>query len=365
MTGRERLAAVLARRPKDRMPWTTLVDDVSLENFPANLRGNYGIDFYRHLGCDIFMLNGWNTPYKFRSPELRWGPSVRQECRSEGRTQIATWHTPRGSLTSVHQQAHLAGVGHPKKYPVDSVETLYIYRAMWEEAHFQRCDDSSPLAILDELIGNDGVVTRFWGPSTVPLLLEEVMGSQNFYYLLADYPEEMDGLIRTMHQRELDAFAALADGPCSSITLVENTSTYYISPQIYRSYNMPHQRDFVEIVKARGKTAILHMCGHIHDILPLVKETGCDGIHTLTPPPTGNMPWERALDVLGEDLIIFGCLDPSIFAGGEIRDIPAALDRLITPRLREANFVLNPMADGIPVELARFHAVKEWMENNT
>jgi hypothetical protein len=49
---------------------------------------------------------------------------------------------------------------------------------------------------------------------------------------------------------------------------------------------------------------------------------------------------------------------------GKIDDIPLALDRLVTPRLREANFVLNPMADGIPVELARFHAVQEWMEKN-
>lgn len=48
----------------------------------------------------------------------------------------------------------------------------------------------------------------FWGPSTVPLLLEKIMGFQTFYYLLADCPDEMDGLIRTMHQRELDAFAA-------------------------------------------------------------------------------------------------------------------------------------------------------------
>ncbi len=34
--------------------------------------------------------------------------------------------------------------------------------------------------------------------------------------------------------------------------------------------------------------------------------------------------------------------------------IPAALDALITPRLREANFVLNPMADGIAVDLDHY-----------
>jgi hypothetical protein len=61
---------------------------------------------------------------------------------------------------------------------------------------------------------------------------------------------------------------------------------------------------------------------------------------------------------------LFGCLDPSIFAAGSIDRIPAALDALITPRLREGNFVLNPMADGIALDPARFYAVSEWVQRN-
>jgi hypothetical protein len=76
MTGRERLNAVLKKQPKDRLAWTTIVDNETLALVPEALRGNGGIDFYRHLGCDIFLLNGWNTPYGFKSPELRWPSNV-------------------------------------------------------------------------------------------------------------------------------------------------------------------------------------------------------------------------------------------------------------------------------------------------
>ena len=127
---------------------------------------------------------------------------------------------------------------------------------------------------------------------------------------------------------------------------------------------MPHQHEFVEIMKENGKVAILHMCGHVRLILDLIVETGCDGIHALTPPPTGGTPWEDALDVIGEDLIIFGVLDPSIFASGPVDGIGPALDQLITPRLREANLVLMPAADGISVDYERFLAVKHWVEEN-
>jgi len=360
VTGRERLTAVLRKQPKDRLPWTTLVDNATLGGLPETLRGNWGIDFYRHLGCDVFLLNGWGTPHSFRSPELRWPNDVRVCREQDGGRTVTQWETPLGTLTGVRDR------GHPVKYPVDSLEAVRIFRQMWEGASFVEHDDSPVLAALNTLVGDDGVVTRFWGPSTIPRLLEEDMGTENFYYLMFDYPADMKGLIETIHERELEAFRILARGPCESVTLCENTSTYYISPEIYRQYNMPHQRDFVERVKAAGKTAILHMCGHVRDILPLIKETGCDGIHALTPPPTGNTPFEVALDVLGEDLIILGSAPPaSDFLAGDIRRIAQVLDRLITPRLRQANFILGLGADGISVPLERFEAVKQWMAKRT
>ncbi len=358
MNGRERLGAVLRKRPKDRLPWTTLVDEATLALVPRELRINGAVDFYRHLGCDILLLNGWGTPYDFKSPEHRWPATVEVDVRREGSRTTTFTKTPRGVLTGICEGSH------PIKYAVDALAAVQLYREMWEGVSFVAHDDSAALADMNRWIGMDGVVTRFWGPSTIPRLLEMDMGTENFYYLMADHPGDVRGLIQTMHQRELTAFHLLADGPWDSVTLVENTSTFYISPDIYRRYNMPHQRDFVDAVKAKGKTAILHMCGHVHGILELIKETHCDGIHTLTPPPTGNTPWEEALDVLGDDLIIFGCLDPTIFAAGEVSHIAPALDELITPRLREANFVLNPMADGIPTDPARFRAVADWVRDN-
>ena len=356
MTGRERMNAVLRRQPTDRLPWTTLVDNATLSHAPESLRGGGGIDLYRHIGCDIFLLNGWNTPHHFRSPELVWPEGTRQVVRDESGKRITEWITPYGTLTGVTDR------GHPVKYPVDDLASLRVYRRMWEGATYTGHDDTDVLRDIDSLIGDDGVVTRFWGPSTIPRLLEQDMGVETFYYLLADHPAEVAGLIETIHECELGAFRLLAKGPCDSVTLVENTSTFYISPDVYERYNMPHQREFVDIVKASGKTAILHMCGHVRGLLHLIRETGCDGVHALTPSPTGDAPWELALDVLGEETIIFAALDPTIFVSGEIEAIGPTLDQLITPRLREANFVLGPFADGIPVELERFMAVGRWAE---
>ena len=257
MTGRERLTAILQRRPVDRLSWSVLVDGHTLDACP----GVSFLEFCRQLGCDVFSLNGWGTPHGFASPALEWGEDVEATARAEGGDTLFELRSEAGVLRSVWRGSH------PVKYYVETLEELRLYRAMWEGARYTERDDRAAFEAIDTLIGDDGVITRFWGPSTIPRLLETDVGIQNFYYLLHDHPQEMHALIALMHERELEAFRILTEGPWESVTLVENTSTRYISPDVYRKYNGPHVRDFVEAMHAKGKVAILHMCGHVRGLL--------------------------------------------------------------------------------------------------
>ena len=358
MTGRERLTAIMHREPIGQLSWTTLVDDATLDGLPASMEGMSGLDFYRHLGCDIFLLNGWRTGHGFASPTLDLGTDVESTSSREGRRVVQQLRSSDGVLTRILEK------GHPVKYYVETLDDLQTYQRMWEHARYAEADDRPVHRTLNDLVGRDGIVTRFWGPSTVPRLLELDMGTMAFYYLLNDHPQEMDDLIGLMHEKELSAFEILSRCPCETVMLCENTSTFYISPDVYRRYNGPHVRDFVQTVKAAGKIPVIHMCGHIRNLLDDIKKTGLAGVHGLTPPTAGDTPWELALDVLGEDQIIVGVLDPYVFEAGPIEAIGDALDALYTPRLRRSHFVLWAGADGHRVPLERFEAVGRWMEQN-
>lgn len=355
MTGRERINAIINKQPTDKLSWTTIVDGATLNALPDDMKGMSGIDFYRYVGCDIFLLNCWGMNMDFSSPQLVWAEDIKTNYRHEDNKAIHELKSAKGTLTTIYRN------GHPLKYPVGSLDEINIYREIWENAQFIAHDDNQVYKDINTIIGDDGIATRFWGPSTIPRLLEYDMGVMNFYYLLNDCPDEMEALINTIHEKELKAFEILAQSPCDVIILCENTSTFYISPEVYRKYNGQHVRDFVDIIHKNGKTAIIHMCGHVNNILHEIKETGLDGIHALTPPPTGDTLFEHALDILGEDIIIIGVLDPTIFILDPIEKIPYALDALYTPRLRQSNFILCPGADGITVPLERFQAVSNWM----
>ena len=355
MTGRERLTGILGRQPVDGLSWTALVDGCTLGSFPEPWRDASPIDYCRHLGCDILSLDGWGTAHGLASPTLEWGEGVTATSWMEGSDFVHELRSDAGAIRSVRRGSH------PVKYYAETLEELHLYRSMWERARYVAQDDLPAFAAIDGALGDDGVITRFWGPSTIPRLLETDLGIANFYYLLNDHPHEMEALIALMHEREMEAFEILARGLWESVTLCENTSTRYISPDVYRKYNGPHVTDFVDTMRAGGKVALIHMCGHVHDLLHQVKATGADGVHALTPPPTGDTPWELALDVLGEDAIIIGTLDPTIWVLGPVDGIGPALDRLFTPRVRRAHFNLFVAADGISVPEERFDAVAAWM----
>ena len=358
MTGRERLNAILHHEAVDQLSWTTLVDEPTLGGLPDSLSIHNELDFYRRIGCDIFLLNGWHTGCVFQSPSLKWPDGVTTTRQVHGDEELRQIHTESGTLTATFRRHH------PVKPPVTSAAELKIYLEMWQGAHYVWSDDSSEHGRLLNMIGDDGLSVRFWGPSTIPRLLEYDMGIEGFYYLLQDAPDLMNVLIETIHQRELIAFQYLVKSPFEVAVLCENTSTTYISPDIYRRYNGPHVRDFVDIVHGAGKIALIHMCGLIRGLLDQIKHTGLDGVHALTPYPTGDTPYELALDVLGENQIILGVLDPSIFISGPVEDIGPALDQIYTPRVRRSNFILWPAADGIEVPWERFQAVARWMEQN-
>jgi len=357
LNGRQRLSAVLDGRPTDRLPWTTLVDDHTLSILPDSLKGMDAYDFYRYIRCEILQLNGWGSAWDIYGCELVM-PGV----------EVSTDKDESGNITTVSRCRRGALTGrishnvHPIEYPVKTIDDVRVLAGRWEEAHYRPVDDRPNYEAIENMVGEDGITFSFIAPSAIPQLLEQTMGIQQFYYLMEDYPEEMDALIRLIQEKELSCFELCARTPCDAVILCENTSTRYISPKIYEKYNMPSQRRFVEACHRAGKKGILHMCGHVNDLLEIIRETGTDGIHALTPPPTGDCHWERALDVLGDDLIIIGALTPDIFHQFPLEEIGPALDRQVTPRLRESRFVLMPAADGTATPLERFLAVRDWVE---
>lgn len=369
MTGRERLTNIINLKPADRVSWTTLADDYTRSVMPESIRNLSMMDFYRYIGCDILQFGnfgftdetqGVKYPYRLMTPEIKEVETYIDENGCEVRKRKTKW----GDLIGIYKK------GHPIKYAVQNIEDIQILTKIWMSSCYaadeEGCKESYEK--MDRLIGSDGIFIPTSEPSPIQSLLEFEMGVENFYYLLYDYKDEMDELISVMNHVKMQEYRIIADKmPYSACIPVENTSTTYISPAIYREYCIPFMSGFVSLMHENNKKAILHMCGHLNNLLPELKETGLDGIHALTPKPIGDTDFDAALDLLGEKLIIVGCLDSTVFQSPTAtpEDIKALLDRTVTPRLRESNYVLWAVADGLPTPIEKFLAIRDWMEKNS
>lgn len=367
MTGREKLRNVLNKKAVDRISWTTLVDDTTRTDMADDIRKLHPFDFYRSIGCDIMQFgdygfygtdNAVGSPAQLVTPEI----TVRKKVNADGLEEIiktSMW----GTLTAWSKNGHLF------KHPVESIEELRILKNIWLNSHYE--EDITDhfekgIARTQEKIGDSGIYVHTLGPSPVQQLLEFDMGVLNFNYLITDHQDEMVELLNVMHECRKQEYEILARRTFVQCVIpVENTSTAMISPQQYERFSLSQISDFVEVMHKHNKKAVLHMCGHLKRLLPIIKETGLDGINGLTPPPVGDTTVNDVLDVFGEDFIILGgVFDPSVFQRQQVskEEIWEALDEIYTPRLRQANFVLWASADGIPTPLERFFAIRDWFK---
>lgn len=362
MTGRQRLNAILNRQPADRLSWTTLIDDTTRTGMPPNVRGLHPLDFYRHFGCDILAFGNYGLPEPDRAPlPARIACPGLQESSdrlpdgSVVQTRSGEW----GTLTAVSRH------GHPVKYPVSTLAELRLLRAMVESSTTQEVPAAQPaFCHIEQRIGNDGLFLPTLEPSPVQRLIEYEIELENFYALLQDERQEMEELLAAMQRlrrQEYEAVARLSEA--EAFIAVENTSSTLTSPDIYRRYTLPHIREYANILHARGKKLVLHMCGNLKALLPVLKETRADAFNAVTPPPLGTTTFEDVLDAMGEDFVIFGGLmDASVVHKPDVtpREIHDYLDALYTPRLRRAHLVLWLGADGLPTPSDRFEALSDW-----
>ncbi|MCL2519019.1 MAG: hypothetical protein FWF15_10695 [Oscillospiraceae bacterium] len=361
MTGRERMTNILNGKPTDRVSWTTISDGITRANMPDDYKNIPILDFYRKIGCDIFQFGpyglpseiGWLEPYRIESDITDSYESLPDGSYSHIRS------LGKDSITSSSKS------GHPTKYPIVTVRDLELYYEMvrtWrifvsDDGFLERC------ARCEEAIGQDGIYTPTFSPSPVQQLIEIECGLENFYHLLADEPQLMERTIDAMFEICRQKYEIMAEkAPFEAFIPVENTSTRLISPTLYRKYSLPHIREFCSIMHRHGKKAIIHMCGHLYNLLHEFKETGMDGIHAVTPPPLGDCPFDSAFDVLGEDLIIIGVLDGFQSPNATAEDIRNCVFETITPRIRSSNFILAIGTDGLQTDLWRIEVVRDAVE---
>jgi len=282
MTTRERWLAAVRMQPVDRLPFWPKINKAYAPPQEAPFCDMEPDELHEFVGSDLHVSAGSCVR------EVRQKTAIRTE--SDNGTTFIHYETPHGSLRMVRKFDKGSWSTHPTEHPVKKLEDVKIMTECFEDARSE-LDEEALEASRTRVkeIGETAVTTASIGVSPLMDWVEHLAGIELGHHLLFDAPGEVEALFDAKQaylrgQAEIVA----ANTPADLIYLSENTSTTLISPQQFRTYCYKHILELAEIINAHGKHVVLHMCGHLKDVLSDLNELPVSAFEAFTSPTVGN-----------------------------------------------------------------------------
>ena len=138
----------------------------------------------------------------------------------------------------------------------------------------------------------------------------DFLGYENALMALMLEPEKC----RQILSRYTEGVRKIAIGMCrKDIDAIKISSPFagmgFISPEFYREFVLPYEREIITAIRRQGKHVYIHTCGSIDDRLELMCESGASGLECLDPVPVGNVDLADAFRRIGDRMFIKGNID--------------------------------------------------------
>ncbi|NCO33185.1 MAG: hypothetical protein AUJ92_11745 [Armatimonadetes bacterium CG2_30_59_28] len=282
MTPRQRWLAAMHMRPVDRLPFWPKINASYVRAQRSPFSEMTVGELHEWVGSD----NHLGIPTCAREVRTRTSQQISQD---NGTTRI-TYRTPHGDMQCVHQFDEASQSNHPMEFPVKNVDDIWRMTDFYEDTKVELHDDGVRNAKKRvKEIGEKAVTTDGIGTSPLMHWVQYLAGVEMAHHLLADYSDEVDALFDAIHRVLVEKTKILAaHSPADLIYVTENTSTTLISPRQYRRYCLRHIAEYARIARSADRNMVLHMCGHLKDLLPDLATLPVRAFEAFTSPTVGN-----------------------------------------------------------------------------
>ncbi len=330
MTSRQRLRRAFWRLGEsDRPPFAPLMPDYWTNSLPGDLSGKRspegpstddgrGDDFQGGGGganashLELSKMMGGDAFIRIPAFTSRLDDTIHIKKTVEGDFTRIRYSTPLGEVEEVLENAPLAETIFKMEFAVKEEADFEVLEYLFDHTIYG--DNCGEVTKAIEETGEEGLV----GGAGLGAPLVRLFRFREPAKLLLDSYDRPDVIKRAadaIHRSHLRAYEIIKKSPAEVIiAYCADLSASLISPAMFERYALPYLREYAEILHCEGKLLIVHLCGHLEALLPLLKQTGIDGICSLTLPPMGDTTIDMVRDVLGDDFPVIGGLDPVLFA---------------------------------------------------
>jgi uroporphyrinogen decarboxylase len=188
-----------------------------------------------------------------------------------------------------------------------------------------------------------GVFT--WGAFHVACL---VRGMEQLLVDFVRHPRYAYYLIRTIVERKLSFLDHMLENYGAGLDIVYMCDDYcgqqgpLFSPTMFQAFIMPYLTQVVERVHRHGKKFLLHVCGSVRQLLPLIIEAGVDILEPVQTRAVGMAPEALARE-FGRDISFYGGVDlQQTLWRGTPQQVSDEVKRLIDVLGRDGGYILGP-----------------------
>jgi uroporphyrinogen decarboxylase len=326
MNSKQRVLTAVAHRAPDRTPITF---DAQKEVYDA---------LYERLGCpskealfdrlhvDTWMILPSNFIYSpeenaKREKTANWGYKTRVTATSAGGEYDEVFYNPLAGKDSLSDI---------KAHPWPAVDYLdFAHYTQEARAHEDR-------AVIGVFTFGAYFIASF------------VRGLEN---LLMDFmirPDYADHLIGTIREICAQSLSRMLEEHGDGIDIVFMADDYcsqqapMFNPTIFRRFVLPYLRDLVAIAHKHEKKFLLHCCGAVRPLLPMIIEAGVDMLEPIQVRAQGMDPQGLKRE-FGRDLCFYGGVDlQQILCQGTPAQVADEVKRLVDILGQDGGYVLGP-----------------------
>jgi len=179
-------------------------------------------------------------------------------------------------------------------------------------------------------------------------IASHVRGLESLMIDFAINPNYVDHLFKTISEISIAALCRMLESYGEGIDIVYMADDYcsqsgpLFSPDQFKEFVVPYLTQLVDITHKHNKKFLLHCCGAVRPLLPMIIDTGVDMLEPIQIRAQGMDPEGLKRD-FGKDLCFFGGVDlQETLCRGTTQQVADEVKRLIDILGKDGGYVLGP-----------------------
>ena len=197
-----------------------------------------------------------------------------------------------------------------------------------------------------ELHSNRAIIGAFtWGAFFIASFVRGLENLMMDFALRRDY---VDYLFKTISEISCAALTTMLESYGDGIDIVYMADDYcsqdapLFSPADFQEFVVPYLSKIVEIAHKHNKKFLLHCCGAVRPLLPMIIDAGVDILEPIQIRAEGMDPYGLKKD-FGKDICFYGGVDlQQILSKGTPRQVADEVKRLINILGKNGGYIIGP-----------------------